>query len=222
MLSPSCSSPRVSLSPRQTEVQKALRRAVAHTFTSLDVNRRKWAKHSDVGRHALTACAKALTQLVYADGPHWGALGDCTEMQHLVALKALQRVRSQQAEIDAALESLEETLGGLRNACSTLRERVDALGADLACDMPLFDGCSESALQFLVHAEALVVSFERELTLRRTVATQLRHTALDEQTAALCLSAWVLQPYVDTDRLELLLASVAAEADPQNAVRSPR
>ena len=224
MFSPasSVSSPRVSISPRQNEVQKALRRAVAHAFTSLDVSRRKWAKQSDFGRHALTACVNALTQLAYADGPHWGALDDCAEMQRLLATRALQRVRSQQAGIDAALESLDETLGSLRNTCSTLRERVDALGSDLACGTPLFDGCSESALQFLAHAEALVASFERELTLRRTVAAQLRHTAVDERTAALYLSAWVLQPYVDTDRLELLLAAVSAEADPQNALRSPR
>ena len=74
------------------------------------------------------------------------------------------------------------------------------------------------------HGEALVGSFERELSLRRAVAAELRHSSADEQTAALQLSAWVLQPHVDTDRLELLLAAVAAEADPQNALRlkSPR
>ena len=42
--------------------------------------------------------------------------------------------------------------------------------------------------------------------------------AVDEQRAALYLSAWVLQPYVDLERLELLLVAVAAEADPQTAL----
>ena len=36
--------------------------------------------------------------------------------------------------------------------------------------------------------------------------------------ATLYLSAWVLQPYVDLDRLELLLVAVAAESDPQTAL----
>ena len=40
--------------------------------------------------------------------------------------------------------------------------------------------------------------------------------------ATLYLSAWVLQPYVDLDRLELLLAAVAAESDSQTAsLQSP-
>lgn len=40
--------------------------------------------------------------------------------------------------------------------------------------------------------------------------------------ATLYLSAWLLQPYIDLDRLELLLVAVTTEADPQSALlRSP-
>ena len=57
--------------------------------------------------------------------------------------------------------------------------------------------------------------------LRRAIVAELRHGTADDKQATLYLSAWVLQPYVDLDRLELLLAAVAAESEPQNA-RSPR
>ena len=246
---PSTSSPSLPLAAqRSLELEiNQLRRAVTHAFTSINVARRKWAAQSEGGKQALTACVNGLTQLAYAEGPHWGVLQDCTDMRSLVAVRALRTVCAKQAEVEAALDALAETLSGLTAASALLRERVEATRSDEARHAPLFGGCIETAQQFGVplrppsckprphtpttvacsaravsHAEALVVSFEQELALRRTVAAELKHGAADEQKATLYLSAWVLQPYVDLDRLELLLTAVAAEGDPQNLVRSPR
>ena len=78
------------------------------------------------------------------------------------------------------------------------------------------------------HVEGVVAAYEREMALRRSLALELAGgregeiPASGSNAARLCLSAWVLQPYVDLDRLELLLTAVAAEGDPQNLVRSPR
>ena len=117
-----------------------------------------------------------------------------------------------------AWQALAETQRGLAAASATLRDKVEATRSEEARRAPLFSGCVENAQQFVVHADALVASFEQELVLRRAVAGELRYGAVDEQRAALYLSAWVLQPYVDLERLELLLVAVAAEADPQTAL----
>ena len=90
---------------RQLELElAALRRAVARAFTSLDVGRRKWAAQSESGKRSLSACLNGLTQLAYAEGTHWGALAECTEMRRLVAVRALHKLRAAQAEVDSTLE----------------------------------------------------------------------------------------------------------------------
>ena len=90
---------------RQLELElAALRRAVARAFTSLDVGRRKWAAQSESGKRSLSACVNGLTQLAYAEGTHWGALSECTEMRRLVAVRALHKLRAAQAEVADTLE----------------------------------------------------------------------------------------------------------------------
>ena len=92
-------------SQRQLELElAALRRAVARAFTSLDVGRRKWAAQSESGKRSLSACVNGLTQLAYAEGTHWGALSECTEMRRLVAVRALHKLRAAQAEVADTLE----------------------------------------------------------------------------------------------------------------------
>ena len=96
-------------------------------------------------------------------------------------------------------------------ASATLRDKVEATRSEEAQRAPLFSGCVENSQQFgappapsaasttsshlathpharvrgaVVHADALVASFEQELVLRRAVAAELRYGAVDEQRAA--------------------------------------
>eukprot|EP00964_Phaeocystis_antarctica_P135937 scaffold100332_cov69-Phaeocystis_antarctica.AAC.6 len=134
---------------RQLELElAALRRAVARAFTSLDVGRRKWAAQSESGKRSLSACLNGLTQLAYAEGTHWGALAECTEMRRLVAVRALHKLRAAQAEVDSTLEALAETQRGLAAASATLRDRVEATRSEEAQCAPLFSGCVENSQQF--------------------------------------------------------------------------
>lgn len=86
---------------------------------------------------------------------------------------------------------------------------MEATRSEEAQLAPLFSGCVENSQQFgappacslctcshppthphahvrgaVVHADALVASFEQELVLRRAVAAELRYGAVDEQRAA--------------------------------------
>ena len=79
-----------------------------------------------------------------------------------------------------ARQALAETQRGLAAASATLRDKVEATRSEEARRAPLFSGCVENAQQFVVHADALVASFEQELVLRRAVAGELRYGAVDE------------------------------------------
>ena len=105
------------------------------------------------------------------------------------------------------LLSLQEIVTAMREASDTLRTKVDACAAEQRTSMQ----------PPLERIQAIVRAFESELLLRQTVVTNLTSTAeaddapaWDER-ARLLLSAWVLEPYIEHEKLDLFFASVAAE-----------
>ena len=224
------------MADRQAEAElQALRRAVNHTFTTLDVARRKWSKLSSVGKEALTACANGQSRLGHAQGAHLSAAlqrldstaaSRCSysSVRRGVAAYALRERRDAQLAVPPVLDGLEEVAGSMRRAVADLEARVAAstraIGAERARSTPLVH--TETAVQLVARASAMADCFEQELKLRRTVAAQVAGGGREGAAAKpgwdgavkLYLSAWVLEPYIDHDVLDALLPSLGGDEQP--------
>eukprot|EP00900_Chrysochromulina_parva_P026797 jgi/Chrpa1/8751/Chrysochromulina_OHIO_Genome00003535-RA len=224
------------LADRQAEAElQALRRAVNHTFTTLDVARRKWNKLSSVGKEALTACANGQSRLGHAQGAHLTAAlqrldstaargRSCSSMRRGVATYALRERRDAQLAVPPVLDGLEEVVGSMRHAVADLEARVAAstraIGAERARSTPLVH--TETAAQLVARASAMADCFEQELKLRRTVAAQVAGGGREgaatkpgwDGAVKLYLSAWVLEPYIDHDVLDALLPALGGDEQP--------
>ena len=224
------------LADRQAEAElQALRRAVNHTFTTLDVARRKWNKLSSVGKEALTACANGQSRLGHAQGAHLTAAlqrldstaargRSYSSMRRGVATYALRERRDAQLAVPPVLDGLEEVVGSMRHAVADLEARVAAstraIGAERARSTPLVH--TETAAQLVARASAMADCFEQELKLRRTVAAQVAGGGREgaatkpgwDGAVKLYLSAWVLEPYIDHDVLDALLPALGGDEQP--------
>jgi hypothetical protein len=207
-----------------------LRRNFTHALTTLDVCRRKWQAVGGQGKEALTGCVNSRLKLAHAEGQNW-PVGFAAVRQGIM-LRAMEQQRASEAAIGPVLQQLEEVVSSMRTAMDTLRTRLRAsmrvLGGQHH-NTALIHG--ESVASLLARAEEVVHSFGRELQLRRTLVAQLAGIdAQQEQQqeqpqlaaaaagwdadARLLLSAWVLEPHLDHDRLDLLFDSLAAEQAP--------
>lgn len=226
----------MSVDRREAVAVATLTRNFQLGFTSLDLSRRKWAALSAAGKAALSGVANAETQLDFATAPKAQLLPpcDCSRVRVGLARIATRKRAARRAELIPVFDGLEAVVADLGSNVTRMRERLaqagESLGAERAARAPLMHG--ESAEQLLSHASAMLLAFERELELRKAVAVEIAggstppaRPARWDATLRLYLSAWVLEPYLEHERLDLLLEGLDAEAyapSPQGAGRSPR
>ena len=217
-------SPASSAALREAETS-SLRRGALHAITTLDVLRRKWSLHSDAGRKALSGCVNAQLQIGHAEAGSW-PLG-FGAVRAGVLSRALQLKRQSESELRPVMEELEAVVAKMKTTAETLREQSESASSSRDVDPrqpraslstpPLLHG--ESIERLVRLADDVVRAFESELQLRRTVAAELAGAGSAaaangggwDASARLLLSAWVLEPYIESERLDLLFDSLAAE-----------
>ena len=230
MLSPG--SPSSTLAERRADAELAgLRRQFTHGLTALDVSRRQWSVASAAGKAQLTMAINARSCLQHAESADWppGAM----RLRGGVAMSALRQRRSARVALSPLMLELEDIVGRMRSTADSLRERRDAVAMALGEQqtmVPLIH--TEPADRILSHVEAIVSAYERELRLRRSIATELMGIAASnaEQPAAafgsedgaarVYLSAWVLEPYLDSELgIDLLLDGLSESERPSVSPR---
>lgn len=220
------STPRATL--QQTADSQALQRAATHTLTTLDVCRRKWAVLSSEGKVALSGCVNAQLKMAHAESGEWPA--GFQAVRSGIALCALEQRRESEAAIHPVLEALAALVADMRATSESLCSRVESLTPQHSPlrAAPLLH--SESVDQILARVAEVVRTYERELKLRQSVVAELTggtsgggedhgeyQTAPQprgpgwDASARLLLSAWVLEPFIESEHLELLFDSLAAE-----------
>ena len=146
-----------------------------------------------------------------------------------MAMSALRKRRDARSALPSLMLELEQIVGRMRSNADGLCQRCDAaaiaLGEHQITTVPLIH--TESADRILARVEDIVAAYERELQLRRAVATELMGIATspterpaaafgsDDGAARVYLSAWVLEPYLDSELgVELLLEGLTESERP--------
>ena len=217
-------SPASSAALREAETS-SLRRGALHAITTLDVLRRKWTLHSEAGRKALSGCVNAHLQVGHAEAGSWPS--GFGAVRASVVSRALQLRRKSESELRPVMEELESVVTKMKAATEAFRAQAEAASSSRESDAqepyaslsthPLLHG--ESIERLVRLANDVVRAFESELQLRRTVAAELAGACSAaaasgsgwDASARLLLSAWVLEPYLETEKLDLLFDSLAAE-----------
>jgi len=189
------------------EGDAAVRRTITHAITTLDVCRRKWQALHTPGIKSLTSCVNGRLTLAHAESNAWPP--GFAAVRRGVACRANRERQTATDAIQPVLTSLEEIVASMRVATTTLRDKIHATlrGRPLSAEVE----------QLIASVEAMVGSFERELQLRRAVTAEITdsdggHAAPGwDASSRLLLSAWVLEPYLDNAKLDLLMESLAAE-----------
>lgn len=210
---------------REEAALAALRRGFHQGFTTLHLARRQWAKMSTAGKAALASCANAESMLLHAETPVEESAQpcDCAAVRRNVTRIATRRREAAQAEVDAAMAGLEAAVASMRGARGKLDERLaqaaEVIGAERAASAPVI--YSETASQLLAHADAFVVGFAQELELRVEMATEIRGGEAVPERAdrwpeiqRTYFAAWMVEPHIDNQRLDLLLNAIDPEAVP--------
>ena len=199
-----------------------------HAITTLDVLRRQWKSHSDAGRKALSGCVNAQLQVGHAEAGSWPA--GFQAVRAGVVSRALQMRSEAEGELRPVMAELESVVAKMRAAAEALRAQAEAASSGSGSSAatrelpaaslnapPLLHG--ESIDRLVRLADEVVRAFESELRQRRTVAAELTGAGDGaaasgggwDASARLLLSAWVLEPYVENEKLDLLFDSLAAE-----------
>ena len=202
----------------------ALKRAATHAFTTLDVCRRKWAVLSSEGKTALSNCINANLRLAHSEGGDWPA--GFGLVRGGVLQRALQERQKAEEAVPPVLLALEVVVADMRAASEALKIRADAVvsAQHLEPTTPLMHG--ESVERTVARVADLARTFERELEMRQCIAAELAGSgaakggdnsgeAADvpgwDANAQILLAAWVMEPHVDGEHLDLLFEAVAAE-----------
>lgn len=227
-------------------------RAVTHACTTLDVCRRKWRALQTPGRVALTNHVNGRLLLGHADRASVWPKG-FAGVRAGVAKRALREQYAAEDALAPVMRDLDKVVSDMRTAADALRTKVSMLlqqrrpTALLSPSLSPHGGGraatldAEGARQLVARVDATVRSFETELQLRRTVVRELTGevggpdaphcSAIDgdrlppgwDASARLLLSAWVLEPHLENDKLDLFFDSMAAEQVGSPARRgSPR
>ena len=106
-----------------------LQRSVTHTFTTLDVLRRKWANLGSNGKAALTNLINSRLRLAHAENRLVWPPG-LAAVQKGVGLHARQQRQSACASAADAMQGLEKIVADMKAAVATLRTKVAASGLD--------------------------------------------------------------------------------------------
>jgi len=221
-----------------------LRRSVTHAITTLDVCRRKWQALQAPGKAALTRCINGRLMLAHAEGANWPS--GFAAVRHGVARRALRERHESEEAVRPVLCGLEDIVRDMRAAATALRDKVAARGRQplrppgaSPASTPRAGSADsvENARVLIERVETIVSAFERELQLRRAVVAQLTGAGAGDDAssdvrdastltpgwdadARLLLSAWVLEPYLEHDKLDLTFESMAAEPTPVSRRRT--
>ena len=200
-----------------------LQRSFSNAFTALDIARRKWAKLGKDGKDALANCVNSQslhTHLEVADLP--SVLQQSVQAHRGVQMQVLRARRNAQVELRSIMGDLEDIVRGMHTTVTELQAKLNvskrALGVELLSSTRLLH--TESAMQLLSRAQAMVSLHDRELKLRQAVVAEVvgsgRKAALAQsgwdETVRIYLAAWVLEPYLEEGHSALLCEALDAEA----------
>ena len=231
-----------------------MHRALTHACTTLDVCWRKWRALQAPGKAALTSHVNARLLNVHADTvSSWPKgfaavrAGVARRAQHeqqtaeeamAPVMRDLEKVVADMRAAADALRSKVEVLAQQRQPAASFTSPSLAHGSGSAAST--MD--AQTARQLVERVETTVQFFEKELQLRRTVVRELmgevggvdtlygseltgpRPPPGWDASARLLLSAWVLEPHLEHEQLELFFEGLAAEPVPSPGMRrsSPR
>eukprot|EP00735_Rhodelphis_limneticus_P004627 TRINITY_DN1623_c0_g1::TRINITY_DN1623_c0_g1_i1::g.17900::m.17900 TRINITY_DN1623_c0_g1::TRINITY_DN1623_c0_g1_i1::g.17900 ORF type:complete len:231 (+),score=22.67,CK2S/PF15011.1/8.6e-06 TRINITY_DN1623_c0_g1_i1:40-732(+) len=217
-------SPRTPYTSQSSALSIELAQRVRHAFRLLEKHSQQWKSCNSGGVESLTSLINLQLKQSYShmNDVHWGSLSEFDGLKEAMGLKIAARAQPIRRNLDSSFSKQVEALQWMQVALDTLRRADERAlnegGVAFRDSTPLCKVMSISKMVLL--GEEIVSMYSQELFLKGKILDDLSDQR-DQETLTLYAGTWLLQPYVDTTRVDEILDLVRTEIGDLAAFQSP-